>query len=136
MKKTYFFILLLVSTLQNIQSQEYKLSKQSEISIITVGPGDILYEAFGHSAIRVSDPVIGMDNIFNYGLFDFNQPNFYTNFVKGRLLYKVGKQSFGRFITSYNYQKRWMKEQVLNLSQVEKQDMYALLEQNVLPHNA
>ena len=136
MKKTYFFILLLVSILQNIQSQEYKLSKQSEISIITVGPGDILYEAFGHSAIRVSDPVIGMDNIFNYGLFDFNQPNFYTNFVKGRLLYKVGKQSFGRFITSYNYQKRWMKEQVLNLSQVEKQDMYALLEQNVLPHNA
>ena len=79
MKKTYFFILLLVSILQNIQSQEYKLSKQSEISIITVGPGDILYEAFGHSAIRVSDPVIGMDNIFNYGLFDFNQPNFYTN---------------------------------------------------------
>jgi len=136
MKKTYFFILLLFSILQNIQSQEYKLSKQSEISIITVGPGDILYEAFGHSAIRVSDPVIGMDNIFNYGLFDFNQPNFYTNFVKGRLLYKVGKQSFGRFITSYNYQKRWMKEQVLNLSQVEKQDMYALLEQNVLPHNA
>jgi len=52
MKKTYFFILLLVSILQNIQSQEYKLSKQSEISIITVGPGDILYEAFGHSAIR------------------------------------------------------------------------------------
>ena len=41
--------------LQNIQSQELKLSKQSEISIITVGPGEVLYEAFGHSAIRVKD---------------------------------------------------------------------------------
>jgi len=127
MKKTCLFILLFLSTLHNVLSQELKLSNHSEISIITVGPGELLYEAFGHSAIRVKDSVLGFDYIFNYGLFDFNQPNFYVNFVKGRLLYKVGKQSFRRFISNYAYQKRWMKEQVLNLSQVEKQDMYAFL---------
>ena len=136
MKKTCLFILLFLSTLHNVLSQELKLSNHSEISIITVGPGELLYEAFGHSAIRVKDSVLGFDYIFNYGLFDFNQPNFYVNFVKGRLLYKVGKQSFRRFISNYAYQKRWMKEQVLNLSQVEKQDMYAFLEQNTLPKNA
>lgn len=136
MNRTYFFILLLICSLQNIQSQELKLSEQSEISIITVGPGDVLYEAFGHSAIRVSDPVIGMDNIFNYGLFDFNQPNFKLNFTKGKLLYKLGKRPFQNFVTNNYYQKRWMKEQVLNLSQSEKQNMYALLEENALPKNA
>ena len=136
MNRTCFFILLLICSLQNIQSQELKLSKQSEISIITVGPGDVLYEAFGHSAIRVSDPVIGMDNIFNYGLFDFNQPNFKLNFTKGKLLYKLGKRPFQNFVTNNYYQKRWMKEQVLNLSQSEKQNMYALLEENALPKNA
>jgi len=136
MNRTYFFILLLICSLQNIQSQELKLSKQSEISIITVGPGDVLYEAFGHSAIRVSDPVIGMDNIFNYGLFDFNQPNFKLNFTKGKLLYKLGKRPFQNFVTNNYYQKRWMKGQVLNLSQLEKQNMYALLEENALPKNA
>ena len=136
MNRTYFFILLLICSLQNIQSQELKLSKQSEISIITVGPGDVLYEAFGHSAIRVSDPVIGMDNIFNYGLFDFNQPNFKLNFTKGKLLYKLGKRPFQNFVTNNYYQKRWMKGKVLNLSQLEKQNMYALLEENALPKNA
>ena len=136
MNRTYFFILLLIYSLQNIQSQELKLSEQSEISIITVGPGDVLYEAFGHSAIRVSDPVIGMDNIFNYGLFDFNQPNFKLNFTKGKLLYKLGKRPFQNFVTNNYYQKRWMKGQVLNLSQLEKQSMYALLEENALPKNA
>ncbi len=136
MNRTCFFILLLICSLQNIQSQELKLSKQSEISIITVGPGDVLYEAFGHSAIRVSDPVIGMDNIFNYGLFDFNQPNFKLNFTKGKLLYKLGKRPFQNFVTNNYYQKRWMKGQVLNLSQLEKQSMYALLEENALPKNA
>ena len=136
MNRTYFFILLFICSLQNIQSQELKLSEQSEISIITVGPGDVLYEAFGHSAIRVSDPVIGMDNIFNYGLFDFNQPNFKLNFTKGKLLYKLGKRPFQNFVTNNYYQKRWMKEQVLNLSQSEKQNMYALLEENALPKNA
>jgi len=136
MNRTYFFILLLICSLQNTQSQELKLSKQSEISIITVGPGDVLYEAFGHSAIRVSDPVIGMDNIFNYGLFDFNQPNFKLNFTKGKLLYKLGKRPFQNFVTNNYYQKRWMKGQVLNLSQLEKQNMYALLEENALPKNA
>tara|TARA_B110000003_G_scaffold270493_1_gene303049 strand:+ start:9990 stop:11204 length:1215 start_codon:yes stop_codon:yes gene_type:complete len=136
MKKTCFFILLLISTLHNVLCQELKLSNHSEISIITVAPGELLYEAFGHSAIRVKDSVLGIDNIFNYGLFDFNQPNFYVNFVKGKLLYKVGKQSFRRFITSYAYQKRWIKEQILNLSQSEKQNMFALLEENTLPKNS
>ena len=72
MKKTCFFILLFISTLHNVLSQELKLSNHSEISIITVGPGELLYEAFGHSAIRVKDSVLGFDYIFNYGLFDFN----------------------------------------------------------------
>ena len=136
MKKTYFFILFLMGLLQNIQSQELKLSKQSEISIITVGPGEVLYEAFGHSAIRVKDSVLGIDNIFNYGLFDFNQPNFKLNFTKGKLLYKLGKRPFKNFVVNNYYQERWMKAQVLNLSQLEKEKMYALLEENALPQNA
>ena len=113
-----------------------KLSVYSEISIITVGPGEVLFETFGHSAIRVKDSILGMDTIFNYGLFDFNQPNFYLNFVKGKLIYKIGKQSFPNFLASYNYQKRWMKAQVLNLSQDEKQKMFQLLEVNSYPENA
>ena len=136
MKQTFFFIIIFFVSIQQNFSQKLFLSDQSEISIITAGPGDVLYEAFGHSAIRVKDPTLNLDIIFNYGLFDFNQPNFYVNFVKGRLLYRLGKQSFRRFITSYDYQQRWVKDQVLNLSLVDRKKIFEYLNKNSLPENA
>ena len=93
MKKIHFYIVLLFIISQNIQSQSHELSVYSEISIITVGPGNVLFEAFGHSAIRVKDPVLRMDAVYNYGLFDFNQPNFYLNFIKGKLIGDVNVTS-------------------------------------------
>ena len=136
MKQTLLFIFIFFVSIQQNFSQKLFLSDQSEISIITAGPGDVLYEAFGHSAIRVKDPTLNLDIIFNYGLFDFNQPNFYVNFVKGRLLYRLGKQSFRRFITSYDYQQRWVKDQVLNLSLVDRKKIFEYLNKNSLPENA
>ena len=136
MKQTFLFIFIFFVSIQHNFSQKLVLSDQSEISIITAGPGDVLYEAFGHSAIRVKDPTLNLDIIFNYGLFDFNQPNFYVNFVKGRLLYRLGKQSFRRFITSYDYQQRWVKDQVLNLSLVDRKKIFEYLNKNSLPENA
>ena len=136
MKQTLLFIFIFFVSIQYNFSQKLVLSDQSEISIITAGPGDVLYEAFGHSAIRVKDPTLNLDIIFNYGLFDFNQPNFYVNFVKGRLLYRLGKQSFRRFITSYDYQQRWVKDQVLNLSLVDRKKIFEYLNKNSLPENA
>ena len=136
MKQTFLFIFIFFVSIQHNFSQKLVLSDQSEISIITAGPGDVLYEAFGHSAIRVKDATLNLDIIFNYGLFDFNQPNFYVNFVKGRLLYRLGKQSFKRFITSYDYQQRWVKDQVLNLSLVDRIKIFEYLNENSLPENA
>jgi hypothetical protein len=136
MKQTFLFIFIFFVSIQHNFSQKLVLSDQSEISVITAGPGDVLYEAFGHSAIRVKDPTLNLDIIFNYGLFDFNQPNFYVNFVKGRLLYRLGKQSFRRFITSYDYQQRWVKDQVLDLSLVDRIKIFEYLNENSLPANA
>ena len=136
MRKIYFSILFLFLLFQTTYSQSLQLSVYSEISIVTVGPGDALYEAFGHSAIRVKDPVLRMDIVYNYGVFDFNQPNYYYNFTKGKLLYKLGKRPFQNFINYNNYYKRWMKAQVLNLTQQERQKMYQLLETNALRENA
>lgn len=136
MKKIGVFISIFLVFCQEIRSQQQNLSKSSEISILTVGPGDAFYETFGHSAIRVKDPILSIDVVYNYGLFDFNQPNFEVNFTKGRLLYKLGKESFRDFAASYNAQQRWMKSQVLNLSQSERQKIFDFLEFNSLPQNA
>jgi len=135
MKKKYTRLLFLLLLIKPLQAQVL-LSVYSEVSIVTAGPGTELYEAFGHSAIRIKDPVLQLDLIYNYGMFDFNQPNFYTNFTKGKLLYKLARYPFNYFLESYKNDKRWVKQQVLNLNQEQKQAFFRYLENNALPENA
>lgn len=135
MKKNYILLLLFLVKFLITQGQ-VKLSDKAEVSIITAGSGGVLYEAFGHSAIRIKDASLQFDLIYNYGIFDFNQPNFYTNFTKGKLLYQLGKYDFEYFLRSYQRDKRWVKEQVLNLTKQQKQEFFNFLEHNALPENA
>jgi hypothetical protein len=135
MKNNYFVLLFFLAFTKSFLAQ-VQLSVYSEVSIVTAGPGTELYEAFGHSAIRIKDPVLKLDLIYNYGMFDFNAPNFYANFTKGKLKYKLGRYRFEYFLDSYKQQKRWVKQQVLNLSQKEKQAFFIYLENNALPQNA
>ena len=135
MKRKHFFTLLLLSFFTFYTNAQINLSVYSEISIVTAGPGEELYEAFGHSAIRIKDPVLNIDLIYNYGIFDFNQPNFYANFTKGKLLYQLGRYRFKYFLESYKRQNRWVKEQALNLTQEQKQRYFLVLEENALPEN-
>ncbi|QNM86278.1 DUF4105 domain-containing protein [Polaribacter pectinis] len=135
MKKKYFFLLLLLSFLKPIYSQ-VELSVYSEVSIVTAGPGTELYSAFGHSAVRIKDPVLNLDIIYNYGVFDFNAPNFYSNFAKGNLIYTLARYDFKYFLRTYNNEKRWVKQQVLNLTRDERQAYFLFLEDNAKPSNA
>lgn len=111
------------------------LSTKATISIITCGPGPSLYEAFGHSAIRVKDSLNGMDLVFNYGVFDFNQPNFYGNFAKGYMRYMLGVNPFDEFLFQYKYFKRSVREQVLNVDSAQKQAILQYLKVNLEPEN-
>ncbi|WKN30969.1 DUF4105 domain-containing protein [Porifericola rhodea] len=127
---------LLLPIAARAQSQgDVFISPQSKISLITCAPGSALFEAFGHSAIRVHDPVTGFDMAYNYGVFDFDQPNFYVNFAKGYLLYKLGTAEFNRFLYQYSYFDRTVKEQVLNLTYEQKSRVFNFLRINSLPEN-
>jgi hypothetical protein len=111
------------------------LSPEAQVSLITCAPGDALFEAFGHTAIRVMDQPSGLDVSYNYGVFDFDQPNFYGNFAKGYLLYKLGTADFSRFLYQYAYFNRSVHEQVLDLRPAQKQAVFRFLEINSLPEN-
>jgi hypothetical protein len=134
MKTKYISLFLTLFVIQFTFSQHKQLSEKAEISIITAGPGEILYEGFGHSTIRVKD--IDFDIAYNYGIFDFDAPNFYLNFTKGKLLYKLESYPFHYFVRGYQRDKRWIKEQILNLNQSEKQKFFEYLENNAKPENA
>ncbi|MDG1994280.1 MAG: DUF4105 domain-containing protein [Polaribacter sp.] len=134
MKTKLLALFLTICVVQIANSQSKKLSENAAISIITAGPGNALYEGFGHSAIRVKS--VDFDWIYNYGFFDFNAPNFYLNFAKGKMLYKLEKYPFHYFVRSSQRDKRWIKEQVLNINLTEKQQFFEYLENNAKPENA
>ena len=129
----FLFVIILFSFFQiNAQS---KLSEKATVSVITCGPGSELFSSFGHSAFRVYDPVNKIDKVYNYGTFNFNAPNFYLNFAKGKLTYFLSTTRFGYFLQSYNYEKRWVKTQELNLNNKQVQATFNFLENNAKPSN-
>lgn len=111
------------------------LSGKARISVITCSSGMELYEAFGHSAVRIQDPQQGMDLVFNYGVFDFEQENFYGNFAMGYLKYMLGLSSMDDFMYAFKRDNRSVREQVLNLDSVEKQKILGYLEVNLRAEN-
>lgn len=105
------------------------------ISLLTCSPGEELYSTFGHSALRVTHTVSGEDVVFNYGTFNFDEPGFYTKFIRGKLLYYVSTEDFLSFADSYRQQNRSITEQVLNLNCSEKQEAIRFLQNNLRPEN-
>ena len=131
MKKALLLLLLAYSFICEAQQRFPTLSPEASIELITIGPGPELYDAFGHTSVRVKDVPNKIDMVFNYGVFDFDTPNFYLKFARGKLLYKLAAAPYKNFEYSYKAQQRWIKSQELNLNQQEKQDTYEFLLNNL-----
>lgn len=118
-----------------VVGQHAQLSSNAKISVLTVGAGEHLSDAFGHNAFRVKDTRQGIDVVFGYGEYDFDAPNFILKFAKGKLNYLISKTNFIDFYKYYAYHNRTIKEQVLHLSLKEQQQLYNYLIHNYKPEN-
>ncbi len=105
------------------------------ISLLTATPGDLLYSTFGHSALRITDSVRNIDVVFNYGTFNFDEPNFYIKFIRGKLPFYLSPDTFDDFLVEYQEANRGITEQVLNLNCYQKERIYALLNENMVGPN-
>ena len=112
-----------------------ELSPNSSASILTCEPGKDLYSAFGHSAIRIKDSSLNLDLTFNYGTFDFNDPDFYQKFVRGKLKYFLSISNFNDFKQEYEEEGRNIMEQELNLRKNDIDTLYSYLLANYQPAN-
>ena len=129
MKIKIFTLFLILSSVISAQSNDYV------ISVLTIGPGASLSDAFGHSAIRVQSKEKKYDHVYNYGIYDFKDPNFYSNFIVGDLNYSLGKNSFKNFKSVYISNNRSIKEQVLELPDKIKEKLVDRLILNEQPIN-
>ncbi len=133
MSRIIIYIVLALALLPRpIKAQD---SCALRISLLTCTPGAELYSIFGHSAMRVVDQATGTDIVYNYGTFDFNDPDFYTKFVRGKLLYALDREAYPNFIYGYQLENRGISEQVINLNCSQKREVQQFLENNLREEN-
>lgn len=137
MHRQIFAFVVLFSLVSGIKAEinPADLSEKTKVSILTCAPGQELYSVFGHTAIRVSDPVNQIDLAFNYGTFDFNTPFFYLKFGHGNLDYLLTVSSFKGFMREYFMDGRSVWEQELMISLAQKQKLFEALIINAQPEN-
>ncbi|GHT52517.1 membrane protein [Bacteroidia bacterium] len=118
-------------------AQTFAASTDSiQISLLTVLPrADAVYTVYGHTALRVLDVAQGTDIVYNWGMFNFDAPNFTVRFVQGKTDYSLGATSYDRFIFSYARDNATIVEQMLTFSPEGKIGLLNAIEENYRPEN-
>lgn len=129
---SFFLFLLLILPFGQVTANG---NDSIRFSLLTCAPGDEIYSLFGHTAIRYENPSQGIDAVFNYGLFNFNTPNFIFRFSLGETDYQLGATDYAHFAAEYGFYGRSVWQQTLNLSDEEKKELIRLLEENYRPEN-
>ena len=106
------------------------------VYLLTMGPGDAVWERFGHNAILLRDPARGIDVAYNYGMFSFDQPGFVGRLMKGRMLYWMAPLDGTRMLREYQLRNRTVWAQELALAPGQKYELARFLEWNAQPENA
>lgn len=106
-----------------------------EVSLLTCSPGVKSYELYGHTALRVKHGKVGIDAVFNYGVFDYTQSNFTWHFILGKCDYMVMPVSYSVFFREYERRGSSILSQRLNLTQEEAVKLFGLLCENAKPEN-
>ncbi|MEO5625340.1 MAG: DUF4105 domain-containing protein [Dokdonella sp.] len=129
-------MLLLVFSLGIHAQSVLAVSQPPQISLLTIGPGEVFFERFGHNAIVVRGPAGEEAAAYNYGIFDFDQQDFLLNFARGRMLYRMAVDALDDDVAMYRDEGRQITEQKLNLTPEQAHALVVFLEWNSLPQNA
>lgn len=132
-KLRLLLIAIYICILAPVCAQQHHDSIQ--VSLLTCTPSQEIYGLFGHTAIRYRNFTQQQDWVFNYGMFNFNTPHFVYRFVKGETDYQLGIMPYKYFEAEYAMGGRSVYQQVLNLTQAEKEKLILLLEENYRPEN-
>lgn len=133
MKKIFLFLWCIWNIL-SVQAQDFERDS-IEFSLLTCSPSSEIYALYGHTAIRYRNVTTGDDWAFNYGLFDFDSPNFVWRFTKGECDYELGIIPYAPMEDYYRRRGSAVYAQVLNLTPAEKENLFRLLMINYEPEN-
>lgn len=121
-------------TLMTLLGAALPLCGSTKVSLLTCHEGADIYQLEGHTALRIQDDRTG-DHVVNWGLFDFDAPNFVYRFVKGETDYMAGAAPTPYFLEMYRREGRTVVEQELALTPQQSQRLIELIETNLRPEN-
>jgi len=105
------------------------------VYLLTMGPGDQVWEKFGHNAIWIHNESNHTDIAYHWGLFDFADADFLPNFIKGRMRYSMGAFDMSETVEQYRQTNRTVWAQKLNMTPAQKQKLQEFVAWNVRPEN-
>jgi hypothetical protein len=106
-----------------------------EIKVAVIGPGNQLYFWWGHHAIIIENKITGESNFYDWGVFSFDNENFFINFAFGRLIYSTGVSPLRWNIRHYVETNRDIIIYTLDLPPEKKEEVRRFAEWSVLPEN-
>ncbi len=106
------------------------------VGVMTMQPGEIFFERFGHNAIVVADPDSGAAISYNFGFFDLDEPGFAGRFALGDMQYYLMALPLERDLVYYREVGRGVKLQWLDLAPQQAQALADMLAERAKPENA
>jgi hypothetical protein len=125
------FVFLLISSTRLFS----QLSNDTTAYLLTCGPGTETYSIYGHSALRIIIREKNSDTVYNWGVFDFDTPNFAWKFAKGRLDYMISAETASSFLSVYLFEHRYVVSQKINIESKEMRKLVELVNENNKPEN-
>lgn len=111
------------------------LGDHLRVDLLTFGPGDHPFTAFGHNALRLRDERTAQDVVYNFGTFNFESPLLAIDFLKGKLRYWLSRSSYAATLFVYQRENRTITGQTLALTPHQKLELARRLEENARPEN-
>lgn len=130
-------LLILLATVLSfhLHAAEVERPFETEAWLVTYGPGEHYWERFGHNAIWIRDGGLGLDHVFNFGFFDFEQEDFFLRFLQGRMLYFSAARPAREEFAGYIDDNRSIRAQRLDLSAAGTLELLDYLLEEVQPEN-
>jgi len=131
-RATILSIIIILLATPHLNAQ---LADSADVYLITCDLGTESYSIYGHTALRVDIRGYNFDKVYNWGVFDFETPNFVLRFARGRLDYMLDVMDYNRFLEYYEYEERSVWSQKINMTTPEKEQLFELLNENIKPEN-
>jgi hypothetical protein len=99
-----------------------------EVFLMTIGPGDAIWERFSHNALVVRDNRARTEVAYNWGIFDFNDADFIPRLARGRMRYSMRGFPATTWLSVYRAANRDVWIQPVNLTPAERLELQVLVQ--------